>query len=392
MPLIVENLRESTIRQLQTANEALRLGNHLKASFIYKKVLKKDILALFHEPQHPYGWSISRDDSISFNHALVLLSDYFLQIQDATHWDRAKNTLIGHPDYNNLHINDRIHIDITSIQRIVSHNVLDLQNTLKRLFNYLTLDNIDDLLKGLIHFTISRLAVVIRDEELAFTHQNKATHFLSANEEPYFNLLMLEQLATIHYMLNNNRRSYYEKAIQIYHKAEHRARLLDNGHDFTYNGYNLGWVYAELELYEDAESHFQRAIVEAESTQNAPKVAQCEYGLGYVYSCLENYDKSTEYLTNALMYFCDKSYNYTAACLNLLASTLLSQGHIDRAIKRLDFAVANLAKIDRPVQLHHVYRQYSKAYYMNKNWIKALQYVFKTYELRLKYKMPLFPY
>ncbi len=98
MRLIVDNLRQSTIRQLKTANEALRLGNYLKASFIYKQVLKKDILALFHEPQHPYGWSISRDDRNSFNHALVLLSDYFLQIQDATHWDRASNTLIGHPD------------------------------------------------------------------------------------------------------------------------------------------------------------------------------------------------------------------------------------------------------------------------------------------------------
>lgn len=391
MSIIYENLRHSTIAQLETANSELRLGHALKSNFIYKQVLKKDILALFHEPNHAYGWAIREDDHNSFNNALVLLSDYYIQSQDTSYWNRAKNPLLRHPDYSTLNINAHIRIDIVSILRDISHNI-HVNNTLKRLYNYLTLDNLENFIKGLIHYTISRLAVVIRDEETALIHQNKAKDFLPASEEPYLNLLNFQHLGTIYYMLNNERRSYYEKSIQIYQETGHHARLLDNGHDFTYNGYNLGWIYAELGLYTDAENYFKQAMVEAESTQNMFKVAHCEYGLGYVYERLADYDKSIEYLTNALMYFCDKSYLLSAACLNLLASTLLALNHIDKAIERLDYAMTNLVKVDNPVQLHHVYRQYSKAFKLKKNWGQALHYVFKTYQMRIKYNMPLFPY
>lgn len=391
MSIIVNNLRQLTIAQLETANKDLRLGRNLKSTYNYKQVLKKDILALFHDPKHDYGWSIVADNTISFNNALLLLSDYFSQTTESYYWNRAVNILVKHPEFSTLDINDRVHIDIISIHRNILHQI-NIEKTLKQLQDYLTLPKINKFTLGLIHHTISRLAVLIRNEELALVHCNAAKHLISFEDEPYYHLLNHEQLGTIYYMLNNDRQYYYEKGIQIYHETEHQARMLDNGHDFTYAGYNLGWAYVELDLYEEATYHFKRAMLEADSTQNAVMVAKCEYGLGYVYSCLKDYDKSIEYLTNALMYFCDKSYVYSAACLNLLASTLLSLGHIDNAIQRLDYAIDNLLKVDNPVQLHHVYRQYSKAYRMNSNWIRALQYVVKTYQIRIKYKMPLFPY
>ncbi|GAB5492429.1 MAG: hypothetical protein Phog2KO_26440 [Phototrophicaceae bacterium] len=391
MSIIFYKLRQSTIKQLENANSALRAGHNLKATHLYEQVLKKDLLKLFYDSDKDYGWTIDLDSEVSFHHAVILLSDYFSQTKSPAHWFRISAILIRHPDYQSLNINDRIRIDLINIQRNMARNI-KVNETLERLLNYLSFDTLEPLIEGLIHYTIAIIGVVIRDEKMAFLHQRKANKLISADEEPYYYLMNYEHHATIYYMLNNNRRLYYEKAIQIYTETEEQARLLDMGHDFTYNGYNLGWIYAELELFEEAIHHFRRTITEAESTHNAIMVAKCEYGLGHVYSCLKDYDRSIEYLEDALFYFVDESYLYNAACLNLFAGSLLAMGNIEQAIIRLNYATDNLAKVDNPVQLHHVYRHYSIAYFMKKDFIKATKYFIKTYRLRLQYKMPLLPY
>lgn len=391
MSIIRQMQREKIIKQLEIANAELRLGRSLKASHLYKQVLKKNVLKIFYDADDAYGWEIRPSSAVSFNRAVVLLSDYFSQSTPSGEWFRISSVLINHPAYQSLEINARIQIDLVTIEQNISRQI-NLTQTIDRISKYLEYPNITNVIEGFIHHVISRLAVLIRDEELAFVHQAQAEKLVSLEQESYYHLLVHQQLGTIYYMLNNDRQHYYEKAIQIYSETEEQARMLDMGHDFTYNGYNLGWIYAELEQFEEAIEQFTRTIMEAESTHNEIMVAKCEYGLGHVYSCLEDYDKSIEYLEDALLYFFDESYLYTAACLNLFAGSLLAIGNIDQAIIRLNYASDNLAKADNPVQLHHVYRHYSIAYFMKRYFLRAFWYFIKTYCLRIRYKMSLLPY
>jgi tetratricopeptide (TPR) repeat protein len=391
MTSVLHGMRSGVIQQLELAREEYRCGRTLQATERYNRVLKKDMLALFHEPSAAHGWHLCAEDRISLDHVVWLLSGYYFHTRKTSQWNRLLGVLRAIPDYELIPLSERVEMESIYTIRNLARSVR-LPEIVSAYQRYLQAEKLSDLARGLAYHVLSQAALVIRDEDATLGHLASSESYIKPELHAVYYLENIIQRATIYYLNNRGRRAYFERAIVIYQEAETLARELDSGHDFTYSQYSLGWIYAELDQLELALETFSRGLQEAQSTDAAFKVAQYHYGLGYVHSQLGDHRQAIDALHEALYFFAGESYLYSATCLNLLATSLLAVGDIEGALERLTFAHSNLLKTENPIHLHHVYRQFALIYGRKRDLYHFLYYVFKTYQIKIRLRKPLFPF
>jgi tetratricopeptide (TPR) repeat protein len=369
----------------------MRTGQAEQARLDYYHALKKDLNGFYQHPNAPYTWYLGETVNPSVDKVALSIIEYYFQNLDWLEWNPLCQVVLSHPAYNTLSLDTRVRLEAVHAYSSLLHST-SLEKYTRQLESLLAAPNLKPVTVIICHYVLMRLYLLQRLEDKVHKHLQQALNLCQANNQTFFQSFILEAMGTVYYYLNQHRRNYYVKAIEKYHEAEVFVRAHNNGLDYTHNPYNSGWVYAELREYDRALSEFQRGFAELKNPDTLYIGAQYRYGIGYVYLSIEQYDEALDYLLKAINFFWDRSYVNTAACLNLVADIYRRNTNITKAIDYLESAASNLQRADHPVQLHHVYRQFSKIYFSQKNFLKAIQYFLRVYRLRFQYKMPLLPY
>lgn len=383
----IEQMRQMIMRDAKIAHDLLHQAQVLEAIQLYHKILKRNFASLFDlaPTVHQTG------QSSSFVEVIYDISSYYFHARDWRGFSRLYTIYSNHtgdlsPD------NDMIvWVETVNLYNRIFHNG-NLEEITKQVENYLTLPFLTEISRALLHYVLTMTYRLLRDEKKALFHITQSLNIISLEEEPYFYVFFLEGQAAIYYFLNQGREHYFHKAIDLFNESEQLAREVAKGYDFTHNAYNLGWCEAELGNYKVAGQYFEQGLAVAISSQEIYIQAQSHYGLGYINLEEKKYDTALKHLYKALAYFVSTSYLMTGVSLYIMSMCYTGKGDYTSALDRLDNALDNLNKVQNPVQRRHVCRQFSIVYYKDGQYLNALAYFLKTYYLRIRYKMPLFPY
>jgi tetratricopeptide (TPR) repeat protein len=386
---LINRLQTQHLHTLQAAQAVMRTGKVEQAYPIYEQALNKDLLGFYQHPQAEHLWHLGIDSMPSLDKVALSSIEYYVQNLDWLQWNPLCQVVLAHPHYPQLSLDTRTRLEVARTYSLLLHSV-SLDAYIVHLESLLRSSDLDTVTVIMCHYVMARMYLLKRMEDKVRVHLQVAEDLCAAANETFYQSFVLEANGTVYYFLNQRRRAYYEKALELYQEAEVFVRSHNDGMDYIHSPYNLGWVYAEMGEFKAALAEFQRGFAEVQPLSYIG--AQYQYGTGYVYLWTGHYAEALDCLTSAINFFWDRSYVNTAACLNLVAEIYRRQGNITAAIDRLENAAANLQRADHPVQLHHIYYQFSKIYFHEKNWWQALRYFIRTYRLRFKYGMPLLPY
>jgi tetratricopeptide (TPR) repeat protein len=230
----------------------------------------------------------------------------------------------------------------------------------------------------------------IQHEVQTLKHLHTAIKLAPLEQEPFYGIYAREGIGAIYHALSPQNPSYLDRAIEVYVEVEQLARQVGDGLDCTMGAYNLGWAYAERGDLEIALHHFKRGYLEAIHSWTDYEKAIFSYGMGFVFMQMGMDDEAVEMLTRALSFFVDESRLMTTACLTVLAALYTRRGDLDRVIEKATDALDNVRKVNHPVQLHHALSYLTRAYFHKRHW-KTLLYLVKMYQVRLRYRMTLWP-
>jgi tetratricopeptide (TPR) repeat protein len=367
----------------------MRTGKVEQSRPIYEQALNKDLLGFYQHSQAEHLWHLGTPDMPSLDSVALSIVEYYFQNLDWLQWNPLCRVVLDHPGYSQLSLNTRTRIEVVHTYSLLLHS-LSLDSYIAYLQSLLPAPDLEPVTIIMCHYVLARLYLLRRNEDQVRYHLQQALQLCQAKQETFYQSFVLEANGTVYYLLNQQRRSYFEKALDLYREAEAFVRSHNEGMDYTHNPYNLGWVYAEMGNFEQALTEFQRGFAEVQPLSFI--AAQYQYGIGNVYLSTGHFTEALDYLTRAIDFFWDRSYVYTGMCLNSVADMFRQQGNVAVALDRLENAAHNLQHADNPRQLHHVYRQFSKIYATEKNWSRAFLYFIRTYRLRFQYGMRLWPY
>lgn len=391
MSATLEMLRTKTYQQVFFANNLIRQAKVYRAELIMQSVLRKNLLALFADPSDSHGWPIGDCTIPTIDCLLLNLIEYHYQSDSWKQWQQYFLVINHHSYYDRLPIINRIFLEAAYDYSQLKHNV-SLSQVIQRQLKYSEVQKLPPHIRTFLHLVVGYAAMELRDEVFALSQITQGKQISTYVNEPFYAILLDDLEASIYYMLNQHRMEHYHRAIKLFNELELNIREINEGYDFLHVAYTLGWIYAELGKYDEAFFHLQRGRLEAINTNKVFRLAQYNYGLGFVYYSVADYGMALSSLYAALEHFVDKSYVLSAACLNLIASVFIKLGNNDKALERLHYAQINLQKGDNPIQLHHVYRQFTNLYARTGDWLKAAEYFAKLYWIRIKYNVPLLPY
>ena len=388
---LLTRLQVQHLHTIQTAQAVIRTGKVQQARLDYQQALNKDLIGFYHHPNAPHQWYLGDEQNPSLDAVALGVIEYYFQNLNWLEWNPLCNAILAHPHCRQLPLDTQVRLEAVRAFSSLLHSI-SLEKYTKHLEGLLQANRLDIVTRIICHYVLTRLYNLQRIEPMALQHVQHALQLCQDSGQTYFQSFMMEAVGTVYYYLNQKRRSYYEKAIELYREAEAFTRAHNDGIDYAHNQYNLGWVYAELGEFDQSLQEFERGIAEIPNPDTAYIGAQYRYGMGYVFLSTQRYDEALDYLTQSINFFWDRSYVNTAACLNLVADIYRQQQDYSRAIDYLESAASNLKRADHPVQLHHVYRQFSAIYFSQKNFWQAFLYVMRVYRLRFRYRMPLYPY
>jgi tetratricopeptide (TPR) repeat protein len=136
----------------------------------------------------------------------------------------------------------------------------------------------------------------------------------------------------------------FDKAIELYTKAEKRAKIFDDKKGLSSIYGNMGVVYSTLKDYNKAIEFYEKAIKIADINEDYQEMGILYNNIGFVYKNLMKYQESAQYYFKSLEYLkkVDDKLSLSATYFNL-AEVYSKVEDFESAVEFIDESI----KIDR---------------------------------------------
>lgn len=377
---------------LKEAQGLMRRGQVSDAIVLYERSLRKNLHTLYADPAAESGYiAEAAQDVPSLNWAACFLIEYYIQKRVWREWLAIIDPLLPHLERLPLSSRSRLTAGIGW-----ANSNTPLNKTLKKetdaQMRMLALVGAPSFEAGLHCIVLGKLYQQLRDHRKALYYLELAAESIDTDREPFYAIQLEAMIGSTYYFLNDFDRDYYKRAEAISREVEAKAAAYNRGVDFTLQAYNLGWIYAEQELFDRALAEFRRGQEDAERHLTEYETALYAYGIGYTYLGKKAYETAAAHIEAALYVFNDQSDIMTAVCLHLMGLIGYETADYDYAIEKEGDALQRIKKVDNPLQLYHICRLLFLLHLRQNRLNPAtLRFGFRTYLLKMKLKKPLFP-
>lgn len=188
-------------------------------------------------------------------------------------------------------------------------------------------------------------------------------------------------LGVLFYKKNN-----FNKAIDYQKKALRLNQLANNNIGIAINQTNLGNIYTDINLFQQAEMAYLQALKAYNELGSTNQLTRCLINLGVLKFNQKSYDPAIRQFEEALVYAEEiNDYDLIANCNNNIGAILMVQNKLDSALIYLEDGLKIIQLTDNEFEQADYYNNIANVYIKKQEFETATHYIALTDSICKKY-------